>query len=267
MVVERIVFADLWQTTLAEFGLKSFDDFFDYSGGQQVSINTKRDVRVLTLGEGPDDKVFFMKRFHRPHYKDMLFTICNFGRLCSQAAVEWKNANLLLENGIETYKPVCYGEQTRWGLERKSFFITEKLQGQCLTDFIAQNWSQLARAEKEKIIVSIAKLIRNVRDAKMSLPDLYVWHLFISQTQAGEYEFAVIDLHRMRHNVTDRNQQIKNLGRLDHSMVGKYFDEAMRRLLIESYAGDNWPGGVVKLISQVKKQSQKVSAKRNPKPY
>ena len=265
--MEKVVFADLWQGKLAEFALKSFDDFFDYGVKERININTKRDVSILTLGQGAGEKVFFMKRFHRPHYKDMLFTVCNFGRLCSQAAVEWKNANLLFENGVDTYRPVCYGEQFKWGLERKSFFVTEKLREQCFTDFVAENWTQLGQVEKEKTIVSIAKLVRKVHDTKISLPDLYVWHLFISRTEAGEYEFAVIDLHRMRHNVTNKNEQIKNLGRLMHSMRDKYFDEAMRRLLIESYAGADWPGGVAKLIWQVKKQSQRISAKRTPKLY
>lgn len=266
--VEKIVFADSWQEVFAEFGLKSFDDFFGYCGGQQINKNTKRDVSILTFGDGAARKVFFLKRFHHPHYKDMLFSWRNFGRLCSQAAVEWKNANLLFENGVETYKSTCFGEQIKWGLERKSFFVTEKLPGLCLTDFVARNWPQLAQSQKEKIITSLAKTIRKIHDARINLPDLYIWHIFIRESQKpNEWDFAVIDLHRMSHNVTDKNRQIKNLGRLDHSMLDKYFDKTMRRLFIESYAGDDWPGGVDKLAGKVKKYSNAVSAKRNPRPY
>ena len=267
MIAERVAFAGSWQAKLAGFGFESFGDFFDYGVEKRINVNTKRDVSILTLGQGAGEKVFFMKRFHRPHYKDMLFTVYNFGRLCSQAAIEWENANLLFENGVSTYKPVCYGEQIRWGLERKSFFVTEKLQRQCFTDFVAENWAQLGQAEREKIIVTIAKLVRKVHDAKIGLPDLYVWHLFISRTKEGDYEFAVIDLHRMKRNITNKNERMKSLGRLTHSMVDKYFSDGVRRLLVEAYAGDDWPGGVEKLIGQVEKQSQRVSAQRNPKPY
>jgi hypothetical protein len=103
----------------------------------------------------------------------MFFSISNFGRFCSQAACEWKNTNILLKNGIETYRPVCYGEQTRLGVERKSFFVTEEIQDRCLSDFIADNWSKLTGRQKEKIIVSLAKLIRRIHDAGISLPHDY----------------------------------------------------------------------------------------------
>ena len=86
--MERIVFADFWQPVFAEFGLKSFGDFFDYSGGQQTNKNNKRDVSILTFGNKPDCKVFFLKRFHNPHLKDIFFALRTFGRLCSQAACE-----------------------------------------------------------------------------------------------------------------------------------------------------------------------------------
>lgn len=265
--MERVVFADSWQADFAEFGLELFDDFFDYPNGQQINKTSKRDVSILTLGDGANRKVFFLKRFGAPRFKDMLFTLRNFGKPCSQAACEWENANTLLANGIETYRPICYGEQTRWGLEKKSFFVTEKIKGYCLSDFIARNWPQLAQSQKEKIIVSLAKTIRKIHDAEISLPDLYVWHIFIKERQSpDEWDFAVIDLPRMTHNVTDKNQQIKNLGRLDHSMIDKYFDEKTRELFIKSYAGSSGDN-IAKLARKVKNYSAAVSSKRNPRPY
>lgn len=264
----KMVFANSWQPVFAESGFKSFDDFFDYPDAKRSGKNNKRDVQILTLGNEPNHKVFFLKRFHYVYFKDKLFTLFNFGHFCSQAGCEWKNANILLDNGIETHLPVCYGERTKWGLETKSFLVTEKVQGQCLIDFVTQNWAQLPQPQKEKIIVALAKLIRKIHNAQISLPDLYLWHIFIKRNQTtDELDFAVIDLPRMTHNVADKNRQIRNLGRLDHSMVDKYFDDTLRRLFIESYAGRDWPGGVDKLAAKVKKYSAAVSARRNPKPY
>ncbi|MHC4426405.1 MAG: hypothetical protein ACYSYV_09935 [Planctomycetota bacterium] len=71
----------------------------------------------------------------------------------------------------------------------------------------------------------------------------------------------------MSRNVKDKNKKIDNLGRLHHSMVDTYFDEKLKQLLIESYAADDWDGDIAALTAQVKKQSDAVSAKRNPKPY
>jgi tRNA A-37 threonylcarbamoyl transferase component Bud32 len=265
--VERVVFSSSQAEFFAGYGLRSFDDFFYYQHGKRVNKNKKRDVSVLSLGETNPTQVF-IKRFHRPHLKDMFFTRCNFGRLCSQAACEWQNANALLEKGIQTYRPLCYGEKIICRLEKKSFIITEKLQGQSLSDFVTQNWLQLNQNQKEKIIVSMANQIRRIHDANISMPDLYIWHIFIKEKQvAGEWDFAFIDLHRMRQNVTDKNQKLKNLGRLDHSMTDKYFDETIRRLLIESYAGSSRFADISGLVDKVKNYSAAVSLKRKPKPY
>ena len=266
--MEKTAFTGSWQQFFAGLGLESFDDFFNFSQDETINLNTKRDVSILTFGEGNDRKVFFRKRFFKPHFKDMLFAWLSFGSPISQAKLEWQNAHLLLENAIETYRPICYGERTKFGLERKSFLITEKLPGRALTDFVSEKWPQLTQQQKEKIIVSLGKFIRKIHDARISLTDLYIWHVFIKERpEPDQYDFAVIDLHRMEHNVSSQNKLIKNLGRLHHSMVAKYFDDRLKELLIKSYAGDDRQGGTAEFVRQVKKYSDLVSTKRNPKPY
>ena len=266
--MKRIVFADSWQPVLAEFGLESFDDFFGYCGGERINKNNKREVITFTLGQGSHKKQFFMKRFFKPHFKDMLFAWRNFGGFFSQGRCEWENTKLLSCNGIVTYRPTCYGEQINWGLETKSFIVTEKLQAQPLTDFVQQKWQSLKTEQKEKIIADLAVLVRRIHDLNISLPDLYLWHIFIKESQKADvWDFAVIDLHRMARNVTNQNHKIRNLGALDHSMLDKYFDDATRRLFIESYAGRDWPGDIAKLFSKVKNRSKAISSRRNQKPY
>ena len=266
--MEKVIYKDSWGRFFAEFGLASLEDFFEYSPVETIGINNKRSVVTFSLGSDSQKKQFFMKRFFHPHFKDMFFTWRNFGRFCSQARCEWENARLLLDNGIETYRPVCYGEKTTFGVENKSFMITEKLPGRALTDVVRQEWNNLRRQEKQDIIAGLGAFVRRIHALNVSLPDLYVWHVFVSENPAnGRWEFAVIDLHRMSRNVTNKHTRIKNLGRLHHSMIAGYFDEELKRLFIESYAGDDWDGDIEKLAARVKKQSDVVSAKRGPKPY
>ncbi len=269
--MDKIIFSENFEEFFAAWGLESFDDFYNYSAGQIINENTKRNVRVITFPVGDKSRTFYMKRFHEPHLKDMLFALRNFGKLYSQAACEWHNAKTLLNNGIRTYLPVCCGLRTTLGIERKSFLITAELQSICMTDFVKQNWSTLPVPQKEKIIVSLARTIRKIHDAGISLPDLYIWHIFIDEKKDPDgnsrYEFAFIDLHRMKNNFSNTREYIKNLARLDHSMLDEYFDENSRKLLLESYAGDNWPGDITTLAKEVKKHSNKISARRNQKPY
>jgi hypothetical protein len=276
--MQRVVFADSWSRFFAEFGLTSFDDFFEHSTAKTIgrnnkcsvvtfSRNNKRSVVTFSPDADPQKRQFFMKRFLHPHFKDMLFTRRNLGEFCSQARYEWENARLLLDNGIETYRPVCYGETTKWGVENKSFVVTEKLQTRCLTDFVRQEWHSLDKQQKETIMTGLAAFVRRIHALNVSMPDLYVWHIFLAENAAGKYDFAVIDLHRMSRNVTNKNHMIKNLGRLNHSMRDSYFDEELKQLFIESYAANSWDGDVAALMAQVKSHSDAISARRKQRPY
>lgn len=264
--MQRIVFADSWSDFFAEFDLKSFDDFYENLPVKTIGVNKKRNVVSFSLGRDSREKKFFMKRFSHPHFKDMIFSFRNIGRPCSQGRYEWENARLLLDSGIQTYKPVCFGEKITYGIENSSFFVTEELQSQCLTDFICQNWAGFRQEQKEKIIIGLAAFIRKIHDFNICLPDLYVSHIYIAE-DAGEYEYAVIDLHRMSRNVTNINLKIKNLGRLHHSMLDIYFDEELKRLLVKSYAAHGQYDDVTRLLAQVKRYSDAVSAKRRQIQY
>ena len=211
-----------------------------------------------------------MKRFFNPHLKDILFTFRNFGNVYSQAMCEWKNANILLENSVGTYRPICYGEQKVLGLERKSFFVTEKLNGECFTDFLGRRWAWLERCEKEKITCEMAAFVRRIHDTAISLPDLYVWHLFIeektNESADSSYEFAVIDLHRMRINA-GRAQRIRDLGALDFSMLDTYFDDELRRFFLDSYMSGATGSAKESFWRSVKKRSSVLSGRRRRPSY
>ncbi|MEA3225496.1 MAG: lipopolysaccharide kinase InaA family protein [Planctomycetota bacterium] len=265
--MQRVVFSDSWDRFFAEFDIATFDDFFERLAVNAKGGNSRRNVVSFSLGPDARKKTFFIKRFFRPHFKDMIFSRRNIGESCSQGRYEWENARFLIDNGIESYKPVCYGEKTTWGIETKSFVVTEELQAECLSDFVRDKWNALERQEQEKIVAGMGAFIRRIHTLSVSLPDLYVYHIYLTENAGGEYDFAVIDLHRMSRNVTNRNQKIKNLGRLHHSMLDEYFDDELKQLLIKSYATDNWDGDVAALVARVEKHSDTVSAKRKKKAY
>lgn len=266
--MDKIVFADSWDGFFAKFNLKSFDDFFDYSGGKTIDKNNKRNVKILTLGDGPDLKTFFIKRFHDPHYKDMLIAWYKFGQPTSQAAVEWNNAHLLLSHGIGTYLPVCFGEQKRWGLEKKSLFVTEKLNSTELVEFISRRWWELGQIQQQKIVTAVAKWIRRIHDLNIILPDLCVWHVFIHEDCLnGQCQLSIIDLHRMTQNVQNQNKRIKDLGKFYWSMSEKYFDNELKNLFLNTYMSDNWQGSKVGFAKKVQKRAAVIAKRQKLKCY
>lgn len=260
--MERIVFAQGWESYFEQNGIKLFDDFYYREANLKVLNHKKRCVNSVTIGEGAQQKTFFIKRFGYCHLTDIILSLHNFMQICSQSACEYRNANFLLEKGFGTYRPVCFGERTIGGIEQKSFVVTEKLGGESLDKYVAANFEHLERIEKEKILKSLGQMIRRIHDCDISLPDLYIWHLFIT-AKDGDYEFAVIDLHRMKYKVKSQNEKIKNLGRLDYSLRDEYFDEGLRRALIEGY--DQKESDL--LFKQIRRRSARLSKRRKTKRY
>ena len=263
--MKRVIFSNKWETYFSKAGLSSFEDFY-HINGHLVSKNEKRKVITFHVDDGINSKQFYIKCFKKPHLKDIFFAWRRSGRLCSQGKYEWDCANFLLQNGIGTYKPVCYGEDTILGLDQSSFFVNQKLQGQSLTDFVSKQWQNLERREKEDFIKDLGVFVRKIHNLNINFPDLYLWHIFIDRHE-DQCEFSIIDLHRMARNVISTNGKIKNLGRLDHSMTEKHFDQSLHRLFIESYAGNDWPGSIKELHAKVMKYSAAVSLKRKPWVY
>jgi len=266
--VERVIFSGSWKDFFAEAGLATFEDFFNYPGPERETESSNRDVYPITINKGNNSNMFFIKRFHCPQIDDIFSTWHNFGKFITQAKVEWSNASLLESNNINTYKPVCFGERTIWGIERKSFIVTEQLTSTDFKEFVSQRWLELERPHQEKIITAIAKLIRKVHDLNISFPDLYVWHIFISQDSINnQCQLSFIDLHRMRRNIKNENEKIKNLGRLFWSMSPKYFDDGLKELFVNAYISDGQQTDKAALTSRIKKYENKLTSRRNRKDY
>jgi hypothetical protein len=265
--MEKIYFADNWQQILAKNGLKSFNDCYHKDNKVYVNRNHRRNVSLIRLKTDNGEKKFYLKRFRHSHLKDILFTFLNTGKFMSQAAYEWSNIKLLAKHNIGVPTCVCYGEEIRLGLERKSFLITEELPMQCFAQFITNNWQSLAQNEKEKIVTSLAKTIKKIHKIGISLPDLYVWHIYIEKKENGDYHFAFLDFNRMKRNAYGQNERIENLGRLHYSMKENYFDKSLRLLFLETYAEKMKAKDLQALIRRVKRYSKKYKARKTPKPY
>jgi len=261
--VERVRFAKSWREFFGGVGLESFGDFYDYPGGTRINKNNRRSVYRLTFGKDPETKIFYIKRFEKPHFKDILGARRNFGRFISQADVEWSNANLLEQNGIDAYKPVCMGEQTICGLERKSFFMTEQLKSTCLLDFVIKKWHTLERKIQNRIIIAAAQLVRKAHRANISLRDLYIWHLFIDEgSLENDCRLSVIDLHRMLRDVKNPNKKIIDMGALYWSMSSDYFDDEHKDLLVATYTRDGQADKKEKILAKIRNRAKVLDSRR-----
>jgi hypothetical protein len=266
--VEAVVFADGWHNYFAGHGLESFSDIYNYPGGTTVNKNSRRNVQRISLRAGAAERIFYLKRFERPHLKDTFFAFRNYGRILSQAHLEWENMVYLLNNHIGTCRPVVYGDEFFCCVEKRSLLITEELAGICLADFVALHWAGMSQAAREKLVCEMGELVHKICKARICLPDFYVWHIFINdKLRSDSRVLSVIDLQRMAHNVRGKRAEIENLARLHHSMREEYFEKEMKRLLVESYARAAQIGRVHALIEGVERRSAAISAMRKVQRY
>ena len=223
----------------------------------------------MDLTAGSDVRCFFMKRFISPHFKDIIFAWRNFGKLCSQASLEWQNAGFLLQHGIRTYRPACFGEKIVMGMERASFFLTEEIKGLCLPHLVSKRWHSFGKCEREQLMTSLGRFVKKIHDVGISMPDLYLWHIYaIDPADAPpgtDYELAVIDLHRMRRNASSPVERARNLAAFSYSLSEKYFDARCRELFLDAYMEGIAPP-LREKIARTLEQRTRVIIKRRGQP-
>ena len=264
-MTKRVVFETGWESFFASHQLCIFDDFFNYSQGQTINQNSKRNVIVLQLDDNGAKRRFFMKRFIHPHFKDMLSAFGHFGSLCSQAEVEWRNANILLQNGIETYHPVCYGVHSWFGIEQQSFFMTEQINGPCLMDFLAKSWASLEKTQRHDLVIRLGKLFQKIHAARIALPDSYIWHVYKVKTanaMDASFDLGMIDLHRMEIRTWGSRKAAKDLGGFLFSLPDGFMDESLRSVFMESYLDDGRISNPHAFRRLVKRWELKISNRR-----
>lgn len=262
--MDKLVFESGWESFFASHQLRAFDDFFTYAAGQIINENTKRNVIVIELDDGGRQRRFFMKRFMQPHYKDMLSAFIQFGKPCSQAEVEWRNARILLRHGIETYHPACCGVRGRFGLERHSFFITEQIDGDCLTDYLSGHWAGLDTSGRQELVVRLGLFFQKIHAAGIALPDSYIWHVYRIPDPAAPdgFELGMIDLHRMKLRTRGLRSAAKDLGAFLFSLPDGFMDEAHRTLFMDTYLNDGRIRSTAAFGESVQKWEQKIATRR-----
>jgi hypothetical protein len=67
----------------------------------------------------------------------------------------------------------------------------------------------------------------------------------------------------MKYKVSSQKEKIQNLGRLDYSLRDEYFDEGLRRIIIESYDKKNFE----RIFGEVRRYSANLLKRRKVKRY
>lgn len=210
----RLVVEEQFRPLLAEQGWVEFEQFMAVEGHL---VCRKRGRSTVRLEAGA--RAFYLKR--------NLFNWVEFGkgllrlRLPPRGALqEWRNIERMAETGIASLIPVAFGEALFWGLEIRSFTMTEELY-QCLPlDAVLRRLAESAQPgawqRKRQLVAKAAQLARRLHGAGLFHQDFYLSHIYVDP----EDRLFLIDLQRvLKHPWRRRHFQVKDLGQLNYSAL------------------------------------------------
>lgn len=184
--------------------LQNILDNFDNSG--KLFIAGNRNVIKLFEYEGA---VINVKAFKVPNWINKI--IYKYFRN-SKAKRSFTYANLLLERGIGTPKPIAYSEQNCFlGLE-KSYYISEHLEFDLMFRDLVENNNY---PDRDIILKQFMSFCYKLHKNGIEFLDHSPGNTLIKKEKENEYSFYLVDLNRMIfHKEMTFEQRMKNLSRL-----------------------------------------------------
>lgn len=231
-----------YESAFSEAGLTSIDAVFSFNGGRNLSKNNLAKYRArLRFEISAPPVTVFLKRYNRPPISVQLRNWLAARCRVSYGVLDVKASDKLAAAGINTPKILFYGEQ--WGalFEKRSFAITEKIpNAESLERKLPDSFNKPDTVEKLRLrrsfITELAAFIRRFHDTGYRHRDLYLSHLFYSDSG----EFYLIDLSRVfRPVVRGRRFRVKDIAQLYYSAPAGYITRADRLRFYINYTGRN----------------------------
>ena len=183
-----------YQARLTELGLVTPADFFDLHG-VFVGGHADRDIARVTLGEGPDQLIGYLKREHRVRWRDRLRSVLGGFGLVSRCHREAKLLERLARASIGRPEMIAVGEDNRG----RSFLLVRELPDALdLRGFLSQ--TRFAKAERRRFAMQLGRALAEIHAAGFCHRDLYSKHVLIRRGQACSSEKLIfVDWQRSWH--------------------------------------------------------------------
>ena len=214
MLYLRDDFKQAWQGREPQELLERMD------GKVYRELEARRTFRFELNGKG-----FFAKVHGGIGWGEIIENLLRFRLPVLGARNEWLALNKLQEIGIDTMIPVGFGETGKNPATRRSFLVTEELEGMITLEDFCETWKENPpeTALKFAIIRKLANISRKMHNNGMNHRDYYLCHFMLPEKAAPDPDnlrFYMIDLHRaqIRPGLPDR-WRLKDLSGLYFSAM------------------------------------------------
>ncbi len=210
---KRLRVAPEFAKILRHARLDAFENWYDDDlvGRPWRRLRDRANVRVDLALEGGRTLTLFVKRHEPPGLMARLF----YPHL-SPARVESDAIPAVSRLGISTARAVLLGEDPDTG---RSLFVAAEIEGGVEADHYARAHFSTAKREslpaRRRFAEKLGKLVRKLHAAKLSHRDLYLCHVFVTES-ADDITLHLIDLQRLAPFFLER-WRVKDLAQLEFS--------------------------------------------------
>ena len=250
-----------YQQTFADMGLTSIEAIFAFERGQTLSKKelSHHRTRIRFETDSPP-VVLFLKRYDRPPLLTQLRNWLTQRRRISFGYCDCKAAEKLSKAGINTPKTIAKGQQWDGLFEKRSFSITEKINGQSLEKKLPDCFENTQTPENRKLkrtfIEQLAQFIRKFHETGYRHRDLYFSHIFYDGRN-----FYLIDLARaFKPVLLTKRFRVKDIAQLYYSAPAGSFYRTDRIRFYHCYTGRDKLSLKDKIfISRIKRKAKKMA--------
>lgn len=152
----------------------------------------------------------------------------------SKARSEWRKLNRFRQLGLPCPAPLAFSEVKPFGLLKESCLLLEALPAAVPLNDHMENTS-LSAEGRRKIILSLARLVRNLHQQQIFYRDLHAGNILITEKPGPNVSLFFIDLHRAAlPGKISQWMQIKDLAQLLNSIS---LSDSEQAAFLEAYLG------------------------------
>ena len=244
------------------------DDFHSALNGKPYKTIKETKVRSVISIPGSDvnKNGIYIKYFKRNGYSDYV----KYLLVPTRTRTEWKVANELLSQNINTALPLATAEKRRYGMLVSSLLVTEAVtNSEEFMEFCQANYEGALpgnkEAEKRKLLRKLAIFIKTIHEKGFFHCDLHAGNILIKfgnkqSSSIHDCDLYLMDLHRVKilNNMSCRKRRY-NLAQIFNSL-SSILTKADKLDFLRSY-GSNTLGNITDeddLVRQIELQSSRI---------
>lgn len=233
----RLAVHPAYRSCLESMGLRDVEDFLGATGPVMAQHRRSDVIRLEGELEGQPVGLYLKRHPTGGGRHDQLVSCLRRGRPVSAARIEWENLISLAAIGVGAPLPVALGEELSLLAERWSFLVTRELAGQ--VSLFRAAGTHREPAWRHGVSRKVAALVARLHRRGFDHPDLYSWHVYVSED--GQ-TLSVLDVARTRRHLRVRPwRRARDLVALDLSLSPESVSGRERARFLLQYLSAAFP--------------------------